>query len=1335
MRRLFLTLCIVLLASLPVGATGYRFSHPASLLGLPHRQVEALAQDGKGNIWMGTRNGLVRFDGYAVRCYYNTGTDNSLSHNFVKSLFVDSKQRLWICTQRGLSVYRPASDDFKSYDLQGAFVQSVAESGRGQLFCAGDRLFVYNEQNDSFDALPSLGEGFILSLAVDKRDNLYVCTNTSIYAYDATLTKISRIPQHYYADFITGFDGIMPMLVDHAGRLWIGRNGKGVMTLDLQTLQTEVFEANVLSDGTVRTICEDGKNRIWLGTERGLTVMRPDGGIDIIRQDFNSDKLLSDNAIYAILCDRDNNIWVGSYFGGVDMIRGDHPFTWYEPGYGPANIKGKVARVMTEVAGGDIWIATEDGGLNIYNRKTDTFSQFDRIKDLGSNVHCLYYDRESQDMWIGTFRRGLFKYNLATGAVKRYELMPSSAENSIFSIARQAGGRLWVATTQGLRYYDAAHDSFGKTGDECLDQHFVYTLAVDRHDNVWAGTVRDGLFRIDGRNGKVRHYATGGKGLKDNYVTCIYPAADGRIWVGTNNSGIQLLNPRTGTAEDLDDEPLLRTCTVCSVCDDGRGCMWIGTSQGLFQYTPKADRVVRFTAENGLPVNQMNFSSTLIASDGRMYVGTVNGLVAFNPLHIKSDRASFEVHLKSLLINGAEVNASTDGSPLTDELDNTVVLRLSYGQARSFSIEYGVIMPGNAMTVNYQVWIEGIDKSWRNVGTERRFVGYKLSPGTYTVHVRANNSNEGWDKCPEKTLAIVVATPFYRTVWAYLFYMLVAGTVIYYIQRSYKQRLQEKNKMRMAIMEKDKIEEIDRAKSDFFTTVSHELKTPLSLIVAPLKSIRQDCMSEAGRKHLETAIKNTQKMEQLIGELVTFNKVESDRFPFYIQKGNPLEFIDRLALSFRDMASGRQLAFRVALEDNGEEVWFSPSYLEKILNNLLSNAFKFTPEGGTVTVKASITTRSDSYTYLYLEVIDTGIGIAREEQEKIFGRFYQTKRGYSANNHGWGIGLALVKRLVDIHKGTVEVESEAGHGATFRVWLNVDMSAFGKENIINDDKVIVPLKDYSFTPTMTDMQGQHDGGPEGQSDKEKLSILIVEDNRDLQVFLKDYFAQRYNVFTADNGVQALAITGAEPIQLVISDVMMPEMDGVELCRRLKEDVATSHIPVILLTAKNEQEDVVTGYKSGAEAYVAKPFDPQALDLQVNNILQLVKTRQKEIADADTEDVESTSLGPLDKEFMRRINELIDRHISDSDFSVADITTELAISRSLLHTKMKNLVNMSVGEYIRRKRLNLACRLLKDGYNVSETAYRSGFADPNYFSKAFKKQTGKSPTEFLSEQRK
>lgn len=795
---------------MPVFATSYRFFHLTGSMNLPHQQVEALAQDGRGYIWIGTRNGLVRYDGYAAHCYFHDdGDENSLAHNFIKHLFVDSRGRLWVCTQQGVCLYRPASDDFKNYSNSSGFVSSMVESAGGRVFGAGDFVCVYNEVEDRFDALPSLGEGFVVSLSVDGKDNLYVGTNSSIYVYDATLTKISRMDSSYYSDFISGFDGIMPMCFDHDGKLWIGRNGKGVMRIDIEKKQSEIFPAEVLSDGTVRVICEDKENRIWLGTECGITVIHPNGDIDVVRQDFYDDNLLSDNAIYAILCDRDNNIWVGSYFGGVDMMPRDNIFKYYKPGRAANEIKGKIARAMIEVEPGVIWIATEDGGVNIYNRKTDTFSLFDRIGDLGKNVHSLCYDKETSDMWIGTFRHGLFKYNLQTGITKRYSEMAS-----VFGLVLQGNGRLWIATTQGLKYYDKSGDKFVNTEYGRLDSLFAYSLAVDKQDNVWVGTLRDGLFRIDGRNGELKQWKADGTGLKDDYISCIFPATDGKIWLGTNNSGVQILDTDTGDIGELDD-PILKNSTVCCIGDDGNGHLWIGTSQGLFLYHQDGKKIHRFTVADGLPTNQMNFSSLLNADDGKMYVGTVNGLVAFSPSQIDFSVPLPDVRLESLSIDGVEVNAATKGSPLADELDKTEVLKLSYDQARSFSIEYGAITFRNVLMVNYQIWVEGLDKTWRNVGTERRFVGYNLSPGTYIIHIRANNSNGDWNSCPEKTITLVVAAPFYRTGWAYLLYVLFFLACVYGTWSLYKRRLVKKHNESLAAMESERQEEINRAKLDF----------------------------------------------------------------------------------------------------------------------------------------------------------------------------------------------------------------------------------------------------------------------------------------------------------------------------------------------------------------------------------------------------------------------------------------------------------------------------------------------------------------------------------------
>jgi len=442
-----------------------------------------------------------------------------------------------------------------------------------------------------------------------------------------------------------------------------------------------------------------------------------------------------------------------------------------------------------------------------------------------------------------------------------------------------------------------------------------------------------------------------------------------------------------------------------------------------------------------------------------------------------------------------------------------------------------------------------------------------------------------------------------------------------------------------------------------------------------------------------------------------------------------LEFIELLILSFYDMALEKKIILCANCENNGEEVWFSPSYIEHITNNLLSNALKFTQEEGRVIANVSITTTETApYTYLKIEITDTGIGIENEELTNIFERYYQTKRGYNVNNSGWGIGLALVKRLVEIHKGWIKVESSVGNGSTFVVFVNVSDTAFDPKCKINEDKVIVPISQYKFSESLMNID-RTVMEFSAINNANHLSILIVDDNKDLLLFLSEYFSNKYNVYTAENGHDALEITHRENIQLVVSDVMMSPMDGFTLCLTLKQNMATSHIPVILLTAKTEQDDVVSGYKSGAEAYVSKPFDPQILELQIKNIIHLQKARQTEIVNAGNGEIDAISLSELDKSFLHKINDLVENNIDNSDFSVGDITKELAISRSLLHIKMRSLLNMSMGDYICKKRLDKACSLLRSGYNVSETAYQTGFSDPNYFSKTFKKHIGMSPTEY------
>jgi DNA-binding response OmpR family regulator len=493
-------------------------------------------------------------------------------------------------------------------------------------------------------------------------------------------------------------------------------------------------------------------------------------------------------------------------------------------------------------------------------------------------------------------------------------------------------------------------------------------------------------------------------------------------------------------------------------------------------------------------------------------------------------------------------------------------------------------------------------------------------------------------------------------------------------------------------------------------------------------------MTPESSEKMDVAIKNTNKLVSLIDELLTFNKVESGNFQFYIQKGNPLDFIENVAELFKESAVEKSISFHIHCENNGEnngeDVWFSPSYVERVTNNLLSNAIKFTLPDGKIHIDVAITDNPDGYTYLRIEVKDTGIGIIREELDNIFEKYYQTKRGHNVNNKGWGIGLALVKKLAAIHKGNVSVESTVGKGSCFVVYLNVSESAFSPQNKISSDKILQSLNQYEFAAPYSEGTLPNNSLPaDNESDTSQPSILLVEDNVELLQFLSDIFASKYNIYAAKNGLEALDIARKYPVDLVISDVMMPEMDGNTLCRNLKNDISTSHVPVILLTAKNDTDDIMKGYESGAEAYIQKPFDPQILELQVKNIIHVKHVLRKKIVNTLDGDVESTSLSKFDKDFINKINELIEKNMENEEFSVADITKNLCISRSILHVKMKSLLNISMGDYIRKKRLHKACDLLRDGYNVSETAYKTGFVYPSYFARCFKKEFGIKPTEY------
>ena len=1331
-------------------ADSFHFTHFKSADGLPHQQIQAMAFDHDGRLWIGTRNGLASYDGYGFTTYYhNPGDGSSLPHNFVLSLFVDSRGTVWIGTENGFCRYLPATDSFEKIKLEERRIFCICETHEGNIVCGGGRLHIGDAVTGEFRYMPRQKESDVRGMAVSPDNRVVITTDDAVTYYDSRMQSSTQVDLGLFSSSLHGTDGIAPLIFDSRGRMWVSLNGNGVMCLDLGTGDRSRYDNSMLTSGTVRAIAEDAHGRIWLGTERGINIIDPVSGmVTKVMQDLVNPTKLNDNAIYCIVPDANNNIWIGTYFGGINLLTDNHnQFSWTAPGYDSRSLRGKAIRRIVEPEKGELWLASEDGGINILDMETGNVRIFDLIPDIGPNVHELFFDDVSGDMWIGTFLNGLYRHNMRTHSTRHYMAGQTGLKStSIFAIVKQKnpdgeGSRLWIGTTQGLRYYDPLSDTFGKIGHSVLDNDFIYSILVDRKGDLWVGTVNFGLYRLDRTTGDVSGWSEADPsdpdGFHDHYITTLLEDNEGRVFVGTNNGGLYYFEPDKLQEVKRLGEGGATFGTVCALTTDRNGKIWMSTSNGLFSIDPKTLHLHHYTVADGLPENQFNFNSALEASDGKMYFGTVNGLVSFLPDLTKKDGKPHNVHFTDLFINGKEATARASSSPIATTLRFTDVLNLDFDQSRQFGIGYGVIDTERAASTFYQVKVEGIDREWRDVGKLRRFTAMELAPGTYRLNVRASSNPEAWDNAPVRTLTIRISPPFYRSAWAYLLYLLVIGAIAYFGYRLFNIRMREKQSVRLAQIDKDKSDELNREKMEFFTNISHELKTPLSLILAPLKYLDQHQeLTPDSQKRLAVAIANTNKMVGLIDELVTFNRVESGNFQLYLQKGNPLTYIEKVARFFYEAAEERHVSLRIYTENNGEEVWYSTTYVERILNNLLSNAVKYTPAGGEIDVRASIVEENSDggdQIYLTFEVRDTGIGIAPEEKENIFKKYYQTRRGYNADSHGWGIGLATVRKLVEIHRGSIEVESKMGEGSVFRVRLLVSPDAFDSRCYINFASDSNPRPSYRMAVS----EGlQPPVVPEYAKKEDRMSILIVEDNKELLSFLSETFNRTYNVYTATNGVEALKITAEHPVDIVVSDVMMPEMDGIELCNRLKNDLSTSHIPVILLTAKNDEQSTVLGFESGAEAYVVKPFDPQILELRVKNILRARRKFIKSIIEASEPIEETTEEMPtfnkFDKDFLVRINALIEENIDNSQFSIADITKEFGISRSLLHIKMKSFANTSMTDYIRRRRMARACELMRQGYNVSETAYRTGYSDPNYFTKVFKKEFGRTPSEFIAD---
>ena len=1301
-----------------------QFTHLTTSVGLAHNHVSCILADRNGMMWFGTSNGVCRYDGYSMKVYTQSKSDfNGLPDNFISALFQSADGDIWIGSDKGAACYSPLFDKVTSVrGVKGKAVTSFAQNSSGVLFCVADgKLYRLNTENRFVPVIRNVSREHVATgrvIAVDNKDQLWFGLHNKLSSLDSNFCVHNQIPVDDTSEG-SAKSRVLDIYVDKDNNIWAGTNGGGIICFNQSTMTVSRYNnSDGLVNNVVRAVSQDARGRIWCGTERGISIMQPDGRFDTIRQDLSNRFALNDNAIYDIIPDAYDNMWVGTYFGGVNIFLKDYEaLQYYPPGIHPRQLKGKAVRQMAQQNDSILWIATEDGGLNRLNRNTGIISKLELPFLKSNNVHSLVILHDN--LWIASFIDGLTRYNLTTHNAVNYNTSNSILpNNNVFSLCN-TGDTLWVGTSQGLCLIDSRTGEMKHADPELLRRGFVYNMTKDKEGALWCGMRSKGLIYYNPRTGVQKNWSAGKNphSLADDFVTFILNDSKNNIYIGTNNGGLYRYNRSTVDFYSFADEGKLDESCICALVEDKQGKIWITTIHGLYIYDPSRETVSKFRMTDLMSVNYFNYTSAFKANDGSLFFGSVNGMLSFQPEEISMHVVHPKVMIRSIIVGDKEITLP----------DSVNTITLSHSESELVTIEFAGINPAVSGLIEYAIKMDGLNHNWTQIGSQRSIVLSNLKPGKYTLCVKATSDSGAWSD-DYSSLQLIVKPPFYATWWAYLLYFIIFLLVIWGIFLYLRRKWRLRNELEEQRRDTEQAQALVSMKNDFFSNVSHEFRTPLSLIIAPVKQML-DSSSVSGemRDSLKMILRNSQSLMSSVNDLIAFNKSDVLK-EINLRPGNPLTFVSELSAQFLPLAESDGVKFTYDVEDWDEEVYYSRTVVKAVVNNLLSNALKFTAKGGSVKLKAQYVRGDTSSRCLEIKVSDTGCGMTPEVQSRIFDKYYQAEDS-DGKRTGWGLGLPMVRNLVILHKGTVTVKSEPGKGTVFTVRLNVCADDFHPDRLINDGK----YEEQGSAPLSSRRKERKEDGS-GSGTQEHPRILIVEDNADMMHYLQSLFEKNgYDVLTASNGKEAMEIMTDDNIpDAVVSDVMMPEMDGIELCTRIKSDLRLVHIPVILLTAKTGPNNALKGYETGADAYVEKPFDPSALLYQVRNILRMRDSNRKHFSESGNPNIEIMANNKYDRKLLKDVKEVVEANIGNSEFCINDVLLAVGVSRTVLHVKLKSLLNMSIGDYISEMRIARAKEMLLRGETITDTAYATGYANPGYFSKSFKKKEGITPSEFIKQ---
>lgn len=1345
-RLWHLILLIILFPILPVGSVNrnIRFTHLTNNEGLPGNSIYTICQDYKGFVWIGTKSGLCKYDGRTVSVYGMETTERKrVVNGQIRQVFEDKQHRLWVVTQKGINLYDREKDRFSLIETDTSFTfrKVICQNNQGNLFLAGSGIQVYHEREKVFETLyTSEKEGFsgnITSLTSDPEGKLWIGKNHNglICADSSNHDRLIHYVHDEKDEYSLISDHIINLYTDQKGRIWIGTESKGACYFDRET--QKFFRIKGFPDICVRTFTEDTNGNIWIGTENGLYIYSPEtGNFANHKQNYNNRYSLNDNAIYTIFRDREDNMLIGTYFGGINISSNFYrQFFHYDYGYSDRLLSGKAVRQIIGDKKGNLWISTEDGGLNYFDRSTEKFTHFKPEQGKNSlsyhNVHTVLLD-SYDNLWIGTFLGGLNKYNLTNKTFTHYSQKeyPGLIVDNIFTLLEDRNKKIWIGTTGGLSLYDPSTNSFQKFGTKDIGNRSIDYIYEDMSGNIWIATRNNGVYCYNKSEEEFRNYSytPSGQELPDNYVNYIFEDSDRNIWIATHESGLCKYNRQSGLFAVFTEKDGLPSNTIFSIIEGNDGNLWISTRNGLSCLNIDDYTFTNYSVSEGLPNKQFNYNSAYKASDGLLYFGTINGMIAFYPEELQTIRNVAQVEFSSFKIFGEIIRPDDEKSPLDRSIEEVKQIRLSSEQAKSFTLDFTVPTLTHPNSTFFALKFDK-DKDWSYIGLQNQVTYANLPPGEYTLRVKAAYNNRWTGTEPVKSLRITIEPPFWKSMTACFIYLGILLFTTFLVFLFLKRRQEEKQIILTERLEKEKIREINTLKLNFFTNISHELRTPLSLILTPIQSyLDKNIFKPEITPKMKVVADNARQMNNLLDELILFTKIETKQEKIRVKKGNLLFFIKTISERFQILAEEKELDFSIDIQPSGREVWFAPVKVEKIMYNLLSNAFKYT-DTGIISIKAFYEDH-DNYTFLHLAVSDTGVGIAPNQKKQIFENYYQVNDFVNGQKNGFGIGLALVRELVSLHKGDIRVDSTLGEGTAFTIHINVSAEAFATDEVSEKDANEQFIANYKFLQIKSEKKDENMEATTVETNPHKpYQLLIIEDNKELLTTYKELFNNTYTVLMAENGKQGLHMAKEHLPDLIISDVMMPGINGFELAGQLKSAIETCHIPLILLTAKTGEEAWLEGYQSGADLYIEKPFHPTLIIRQIANLIATKENQRKRYKANEIEIIEIDA-SEKDKALIGAVEKVIISHLNDSTFSLTSLLKEVGIGRTLLHVKLKNLVGLSTTEFINKIRLNESLKLLAKGKNISEAAYATGFSSPNYYSRCFKKFYNMTPNEYL-----